>query len=89
MQRRLVGDIMSHMTVEQLKNVLQAQPFRPITIHMGDGRVFFVKHRDFISRSPSGRTLIVHSDDDSFSVLDMLLVTELEVHPPARGEAAA
>lgn len=77
------------MTVEQLKNVLQAQPFRPFTIHMGDGRVFFVKHRDFISRSPSGRTLIVHGDDDSFSVLDLLLVTELEVHPPTRPEAAA
>jgi len=77
------------MTVEQLKNVLHAQPFRPFTIHMGDGRVFFVKHRDFISRSPSGRTLIVHGDDDSFSVLDMLLVTELEVHPPAKPGAAA
>ena len=76
------------MTVEQLKNVLHAQPFRPFTIHMGDGRVFFVKHPDFISRSASGRTVIVHGDDETFSILDMLLVTEIEVHPPSR-EAAA
>lgn len=68
------------MTLEQFKNVLHATPFYPFTIHMGDGRVFFVKHRDFISRSPSGRTVVVHSNDDSFSVLDLLLVTELEVH---------
>lgn len=79
----------SRMTVEQLKNVLHAAPFRPFTIHLGDGRAFFVKHRDFVSRSPSGRTIIVHGDDDSFSVLDMLLVTELQVHAPGQSEAAA
>jgi hypothetical protein len=72
------------MTVEQLKNVLHAEPFRPFTIHMGDGRSFFVKHRDFIARSPSGRTVIVYGDDDGHSILDMLLVTELEVHANRR-----
>ena len=77
------------MLLEQLTKVLHAQPFRPFTIHMGDGRVFLVKHRDFISHSPSGRTVIVYDNDDSFSILDMLLVTELEVHPPAKPEAAA
>jgi hypothetical protein len=77
------------MTVEQLKDVIHAQPFRPFTIHMGDGRAFFVKHQDFISRSPSGRTIIVYGPDDSFSILDLLLVTELEVHPPENPGAAA
>ena len=35
--------------------------------------------------------MIVHHDDDSYSVLDLLLVTELEVHstPKQPGEAAA
>ncbi|HEX4124669.1 MAG TPA: hypothetical protein VHY37_08075 [Tepidisphaeraceae bacterium] len=77
------------MTVEQLKNTLEANPFRPFTIHMGDGRSFLVKHRDFLARSPSGRTVIVYRDDDSHSILDMLLVTELEVHPEAQPGAAA
>jgi len=77
------------MTVEQLNNVHHAQPFRPFTIHLGDGRSFFVKHRDFLSRSPSGRTIIVHGDDDRFSILDLLLVTELEVHASGEPEAAA
>jgi len=76
------------MTVEQLNNVHHAQPFRPFTIHLGDGRSFLVRHPDFISRSPSGRTVIVQGDDDSFSILDMLLVTELEVHPSDKPEAA-
>jgi hypothetical protein len=77
------------MTVEQLKNAQRSQPFRPFTIHMGDGRAFFVKHPDFISRSPSGRTVIVYGDDDGFNVLDMLLVTELEIHPTVQPDAAA
>ena len=79
------------MTVEQLRNVHQANPFRPFTIHMGDGRAFLVRHRDFLSRSPSGRTVVVHQDDESFSVLDLLLMTELEVHAPTRSadDAAA
>lgn len=71
------------MTIEQLANVHHARPFRPYTINMGDGRAFFVKHPDFLSRSPSGRTVIVHQDDDSFSVLDLLLVTKLQVHAPS------
>jgi len=77
------------MTVEQLSNVHHAQPFRPFTIHMGDGRTFLIKHPDFISRSESGRTIIVHGSGESFSVLDLLLATELEVHPPAQPGAAA
>lgn len=77
------------MTIEQLNNVHHARPFRPFTIHMGDGRTFFVQHPDFISRSPSGRTVVVHGPGESFSVLNLLLTTELEVHPEGHPGAAA
>ena len=76
------------MTVEQLKNVVNAQPFRPFNIRMADGRVFSVKHRDFISRSPTGRTVIVYGDDDSFSIIDLLLMTELEITQGSAPESA-
>jgi hypothetical protein len=49
---------------------------------MGDGRSFRVELPEFLSRSPSGRTIIVHQPNDSFSILDMLLVTELQTDPP-------
>lgn len=79
------------MTVQQLDNIHRARPFRPFTIHMGDGRALHVPHPEFLSRSPSGRTVIVYGNDESFSVLDLLLLTELEVGPPSAtsGEAAA
>jgi hypothetical protein len=77
------------MTVEQFNDVLRAQPFRPFTIHMADGQKFHVQHRDFVSRSPTGRTVIVYGENDRFDILDLLLMTQLEVHPTGQpGEAA-
>jgi hypothetical protein len=68
------------MTIEQIRTVHQATPFQPFTIHLADGRSWTVPHSEFLSHSPSGRTIIVHHADDSFSIIDLLLVTELEVH---------
>jgi hypothetical protein len=57
---------------------------------MGDGRVFHVKHPDYISKSPSGRTVIIYGEhEDEFSILDLLLMTEIQVIPPSKpGQAA-
>jgi hypothetical protein len=78
------------MTIQQLDNIHRARPFRPFAIHMGESREFHVPHAEFLSRSPSGRTIIVYGNDESFSVPDLLLLTELEVRPPSAtpGEAA-
>ena len=67
------------MTVEQFRATLHQQPFRPFTIRMADGRAFEVAHPDFIAQSQSGRTVIVVHSDESYSVLDLLLMSELQV----------
>ena len=67
------------MTIEQLRTIHHANPFQPFTIYLADGRQVYVPHRDFLSHSPSGRTIIVHHEDDSFSIIDLLLITELKV----------
>jgi hypothetical protein len=68
------------MTTEQFQATLHQSPFQPFTIRMADGRAFEVSHRDFVSRSPSGRTVIVHHNNENYSVLDLLLMTEVEVN---------
>ncbi len=68
------------MTTEQFRSTLHLQPFRPFTIRMADGRTFDVAHPDFVAQSPTGRTVIIFQTDESYSLLDMLLMTELEVH---------
>jgi hypothetical protein len=56
---------------------------------MADGRALYVPHNEFLSHSVSGRTVIVHHADDTFSVVDLLLVNEVEVHGPAAKPQAA
>jgi hypothetical protein len=68
------------MTTDQFQATLHQTPFRPFTIRMADGRSFDVAHRDFVARSPTGRTVIIFGNDESYSVLDLLLMSELEVH---------
>jgi len=74
------------MTIEQSRATIRQQPFRAFTIHMVDGRVFPVAHPDFVAVSPTGRTVIVFQPDDSHSVVDLLLMSELEV-PPTQSKA--
>jgi len=50
-------------------------------MHLADGRRISVKHHEFVMSSPSGRTVVVYQPDDSLNIIDMLLVTDLEIRP--------
>lgn len=67
------------MTIQQLRAAHRAAPFKPFTIHMADGRAFHVPHPDFMFMSPTGRTVIICQENDEFSILDLLLMTEIEM----------
>lgn len=71
------------MTIEQLRNLYQAQPFRPFVIHLADGRGIKVMHREFLALGPGGRTVLVYQPDESFNIVDLQLVTDLEVQAGA------
>jgi hypothetical protein len=77
---------MERMTAEQLRAMREANPFRPFTIHLADGRKMDVPHRDFLSLSPSGRIIIVYQPNDAFNVVDLYLVTDLEIHAPSESD---
>jgi hypothetical protein len=66
------------MTADQLRSLRDATPFRPFVIHLADGRTHRVIHRDFLLLSPGGRTAIIYRNDEAFSIVDVLLITELE-----------
>lgn len=76
------------MTAEQLRAMREANPFRPFTIHLADDRTLDVPHRDFMSLSPSGRIIIVYQPNDAFNVVDLYLVTDLEVQVPTDSNGA-
>ncbi len=65
------------MTIDQVRTLYQAVPFRPFVMHLADGREIPVVHRDFIIASPNGREVIVYQPDNSFNIIDLALVTAL------------
>jgi hypothetical protein len=67
------------MTFDPIRKLHDAQPFRPFVMHLADGRAIPVHHPDFVAFAPSGRNLIVYQKGDDFNVVDLLLVTDLEV----------
>lgn len=73
------------MTIEQLRAAYEAVPFRPFVIHLADGRHVPVMSREFMLTVPSGRTIVVCQPDDTLNVIDLLLITDLEIRPSANG----
>lgn len=65
------------MTIEQFRKMLQSAPFRPFDIHLADGRKLTVRHPENVALSPGGRTAIVADTEETFEVVDLLLVTSL------------
>ena len=76
------------MSPDLFRSTREANPFQPFIIHMADGRSYPVPHRDFALQGPAGhRIVFVYREDGSFSIIDLNLVTELEVPAPAMPSA--
>jgi len=66
------------VTVEKLREMYNAKPFMPFRVHLADGRSVDIDHPEFLMFSRSGRTIYVSKPDDTFEIIDLLLVTSLE-----------
>ena len=67
------------MTTEQLRKVHTATPFRPFSLRLADGTNVNVPHPEFLWIHPGGRTVHVATSDDAAEIIDLLLVTAIEV----------
>jgi hypothetical protein len=67
------------MTLDRLKELHHARPFRPFKMHLADGETSTVTHPESLAYSPSGRTIVVVAPDDSTQIVDLLLVSRIEV----------
>jgi hypothetical protein len=74
------------MTIDKIRSLFLAEPFQPFVIHLADGPNIPVISPEFISTVPSGRTVVVSDADDRLHIIDLLLVTELEVKPKSNGK---
>jgi hypothetical protein len=77
---------LARMTIAHLRRLYEAQPFHPFVLHLADGREISVEHPEYMASAPSGRTVIVFQRNDAFNIVDISLVTDLEVR--ANGSAS-
>ena len=67
------------MDARAIREAMHAQPFRPFTFRLADGREIAIPHPDFIAVAENGRRLAVfHPHDDAMSILEPLLIVSLE-----------
>ena len=71
--------IVVSVRIKEVRKLLHAQPFRPFLIHVADGGRIPVKHEDFVALAPTGREMIVYLPDGDYQIVDVMLVTRLEV----------
>ena len=67
------------MTKEVLGKAIHRTPFQPFVLRLADGRAVRVPHQDFISMHPTGRTVIVYGQNEDLEILDVMLVTSLQL----------
>ena len=67
---------------DKLRELIRSEPFRPFTIHLPEGRSVHIFHHDFAVMSPDGRTLLAFEADNSFNMIDVMLIASIEVGPP-------
>jgi hypothetical protein len=70
------------MDIAGIREALQKQPFEPFTIRLADGRTLPVPHREFVAVGQ--RRIVVVAEDDSWSVVEPLLIVTLEYSKPSR-----
>jgi hypothetical protein len=68
-------------TREQLRDMVNAGPFRPYVITLADGRTFTIHHPNLVSCDTGGRDLLINTDDELLRV-EMLLVTSMQQITP-------
>lgn len=66
------------MTLEQIAKAHDARPFRPFRIRMADGTSYEVNHPELLART-NRIVLVAIPENDSFAVLDVMLITAIEV----------
>src|SRR5437660_1466287 len=67
------------MSKDAIQSTLHAQPFKPFRLRLTDRTLVPVPHPDFMVVSQSGRTAIITTEGEKFSIVDLGLVSTIEL----------
>ena len=64
---------------DNIRKLIDAEPFVPFTIHTADGSVLRVPTVDHVAVTPGAKRVFVFGDDGSYEVLSPLLSARISV----------
>ncbi len=67
------------MNAETLRGLANADPFRPFTLRLNDGRKIRVPYRSFLTISGDGRTFTMFGGVGSCDTLELVLVASCQL----------
>ena len=76
------------MSADELRDLLNAVPFRPFTVYPESQKAFRITDPEFALLTPNGRTLVVSQQlNDTLEVLDVPLIVRVEVETERAAES--
>ena len=76
------------MTTQTIRKLLDAAPFQPFKVHLSDGRVVPVRHREFAMVSPADLDFVVYQPDGDIDIIATGRVTGVKLEAKSRRSSA-
>ena len=69
---------------DEVRKLINAEPFVPFFVKTSDGKQYRVKHPDYVAISPKGGRIVVFADEEATTTLSALHIVAVE---PQRSRA--
>ena len=76
------------MITDEIKELMHAQPFRPIRIALGNRQSFVVAHTDYLMISPDRQTVVLYDKQGHFRVINAQQIRLVEPLKRSSSKAA-
>jgi hypothetical protein len=72
---------LSAMIADEIKELIRAEPFRPVRIVLGNEQSFVVAHTDFLMISPDRQTVLLYDQQGRFKIINAQQIRLVEPVP--------
>jgi hypothetical protein len=73
------------MIADEIKELMQADPFKPVRIVLGNRQSFVVAHTDYLMVSPDRQTVVLYDEGGHFKILNAQQIKFVE---PAKSRSS-
>jgi hypothetical protein len=70
---------------DEIKELMNAEPFRPVRIVLGDQQAFVVAHADYLMISPDRQTVVLYDKQGRFKIIN---AQQIRLAEPVRRSAS-